>query len=570
MSEYVDTSCDLMVDEESDEETYRFLTPERVEHVAALVEPLIRDGLSWIERRKENVVILDDTALRRQASVDFSLRSATKPVLEAEPSGDSEHLYCAPVFMLAKAPSNLMAFDLVDETGLSLRLLSRSDNAHISGATLCQMAKRTLKLSGRDLPVPLAEKLQMVAEVSADEGEQLALTIRNGHEKEHLTETQILAKHERFCWWLQTLAHSSILVVLYRAHAPRRKIIKLTFEQPIASKLRRDTRLGWDAYRVWVDSPLIEARTYHFEAEAPPGLRIAEAKLSDDGHDEAVEDRGFLRRVHLYRQDAAVAGAGTALMRLQVTAGFGSGALIAAFLTTVALFACAGFADKIATNPTSAPALLLILPGLIASYIARPEQHALTTRLLAGARLLLLASALLAYGAAAKLALSGGPVIGQTEIAHRAHSLRTWLYPSAILATFLLVGLAITYLRGRSRPWASAAEEPAETRFVCATPQQIHSSLRAGTPMPTGYELVDLGAAETYYVRSCWHGAWSVVLSTSPAERGDGCWVTLDLAYVSRLGNLPPRLLRSNDHERMAQFFTALQEWAVSPASPPG
>jgi hypothetical protein len=555
-----------MPDEESNEEAHRFLTPERVENVAALVEPLIRDGLSWIERRKENVVILDDTALRRQVSVDFSLRGETKPVLDAEPDGDGEHLYCAPVFMLAKAPSNLMAFDLVDEAGLSLRLLSRSDNAHISGATLCQMAKRILKLHKKDLPAPLAKKLRTIAEVGADEGEQLALAILNGHQNEHLAETEILADHERFCWWLQTLAHSSILVVLYRARAPRRKIIKLTFEQPIASKLRRDTRLGWDAYRVWVDSPLIEARTYHFEAEAPPGLRIAEAKLSDDGHDEAVEDRGFLRRVHLYRQDAAVAGAGTALMRLRVTAGFGSGALIAAFLTTLALFACAVFADKIATNPTSAPALLLILPGLIASYIARPEQHALTTRLLAGARLLLLLSALLAYGAAAKLALSGGPVETQKEVAHRAHSLRIWLYPSAILATILLAGLAITYLRGRTRPWASTAEEPAETRFVCATVEQIHTSLRAGIPKPTGYERVELAEAGTYYVRSCWHGAWSVALTVSPSERGDGCWVTLDLVYASRLGHVPPRLLRSNDQERMAQFFTALQEWAVSAA----
>jgi hypothetical protein len=175
----------------------------------------------------------------------------------------------------------------------------------------------------------------------------------------------------------------------------------------------------------------------------------------------------------------------------------------------------------------------------------------------------------LAYGAAAKLALSGGPVKGQTEIAQRAHSLRVWLYPSAILASFLLVGLAITYLRGRSRPWAGAAQKPAETRFVYATPQQIHSSLRVGTPAPSGYELVSLADDETYYVRSCWHGAWSVVLSTNPAERGDGCWVTLDLAYASRLGHVPPRLLRSSDQERMAQFFTALQEWAVSPASSP-
>ena len=55
--------------------------------------------------------------------------------------------------------------------------------------------------------------------------------------------------------------------------------------------------------------------------------------------------------------------------------------------------------------------------------------------------------------AAAKLALSGGPVKDQTEIAKRAYSLRIWLYHSAMLATFLLVGLAITYPRSLINPY---------------------------------------------------------------------------------------------------------------------
>lgn len=569
MTDHVCTNCHFMTGSETeDNEGHRFLTSGRVEDVAELVEPLIRDGLSWIERRKENVVILDDTALRRQVSVDFSLRSATLPVLQAEPEGDGENLYCAPVFMLAKAPANLMAFDLVDEEGRSLRLLSRSDNARISGATLCRFARRILEEKQSSLPPGLEEKLRLLAQVSADEGEQLALRIRNGLESEFSKETAILAANDRFSWWLSTLAHSSILVVLYRAIAPRRKIIKLTFEQPIASKLRRNTSLGWDAYRVWVDSPLIEARTYHFEAEAPPGLRIAEAKLSDDGHEESVLDRGFLRRVHLYRPDAAVAGAGTALLRLRVTAGFGSGALVAAFLTTLALFACAIFAEKIATNPTSAPALLLFLPGLIASYIARPEQHALTTRLLSGARLLLLLSALTAYGAAAKLALSGGPVKGSSAIAGRTESLQLWLFPSAAFSTLLLAGLAVTYLRGRLRWGAEPGGHFAETRFVGASATQVRSYLKSAALAPVGYDLVDLAEGETYFVRSCWHGDWSLVLSSSDAEHGDGCWTTLDAAYASRLAQISPRLLRGNERDRTQAFLTALQEWAVKPAAP--
>src|SRR5271166_1794574 len=386
-------------------ELHRFLTPERIVIVGKLIEPLIRDGLSWIERRKERVTILDDTALRRQISVDFSLRRTTTPIPDSVPEGSEEQLYCAPVFMLPKAPANLMAFDLFDETGQSLRVVSRVDNAQISGVTLCHMAERILKAQERELPAPLAVELKQIAAVNADEGKQRALRVQHSLQSEYADETALLADDERFCWWLSALAHSSILVVIYRERAPRRKIIKLAFEQPIESELKWRTSLGWDPYEVWVDSPLIEARTYHFEAEAPPGLRITKATLSDDRHNIPVKDHGFLRRVHLYREDAAQAGAGTAVMRLCVGASFGGGAFLSAALTTGALLGAAVFADKIATNPTSAPALLLFLPGLIATYIARPEQHPLTTRLLWGARRLLLGIALLAYAAAARVAL---------------------------------------------------------------------------------------------------------------------------------------------------------------------
>jgi hypothetical protein len=49
---------------------------------------------------------------------------------------------------------------------------------------------------------------------------------------------------------------------------------------------------------------------------------------------------------------------------------------------------------------STAPALLLVLPGFIATYVAQPGQHALTTRMLFRARRLLGYSALTAFAAA--------------------------------------------------------------------------------------------------------------------------------------------------------------------------
>jgi hypothetical protein len=550
---------------EPEGESHRFLTSERIERVGELIEPLLRDGLSWIERRKESVSILDDTALRRQISVDFTLRSTTPALVEASGPGD-EAIYCAPVFALPKAPSNLMAFDLEDESGRSLRVVSRSDNAHISGKALRRMAARVL---GREPDGALGDELELIARADADEGEQRALRLEQQPTQEYAAEAAKLLKDDRFRWLLLTFAHSSILVVLFRSASPRRKLIKLTFEQPIESELRTRASLGWDPYRVWVDSPLVEARTYHFEAEAPPGLRITEARLSDDGHPDPVVDDGFLRRIHLYRDDASRAGAGTAMMWLRVSSNFAGGALTAALLTFLALTACSVFAEKIATNPSSAPALLLFLPGFIATYIARPDQHALTTRLLSTARTLLMGVAFIAYVAAARVVLSGGAAHGTTAVADATDGLRWWLIPLAFLAFCLMVALSITYARGRRPAGNRKAAHFAESAFVAMARAQVHTFVEAGSLLPDGYELADHDIEEILFIRSAWHGDSTLAVRAAAAkehdgsEQRDGCWVRVQGAYSSRSLGLLARARARKDRAAARRFLEAIQGWAT-------
>jgi len=541
------------------EQGHRFLTAERIAKIGELIEPLLRDGLSWIERRKENVVILDDTALRRQISVDFTLRRTTVPLVDAGSDGN-ESIYCAPVFALPKAPSNLMAFDLRDETGRSLRLISRNDNAHISGIALRRMAAHIL---GGDPSDALGDELEKIARASADEGEQRALRLRHEPAEAYAPEAAILVEDCRFQWWLTTLAHSSIVVVLFRAFTPRRKLIKLTFEQPIESELRMRASLGWDPYRVWIDSPLIEARTYHFEAEAPPGLRITEARLSDDVHVEPVVDDGFLRRIHLYRDDAAISGAGTAMMRLRVSSSFAGGALTAAFLTALALLACSIFAEKIATNPSSAPALLLFLPGFIATYIARPDQHALTTRLLSNARRLLMGVAFVAYVAAARVVLNGGAAHGRVAVAETTESLRRWLIPLTIIASGLLVTLAITYARGRRPAERRKSGSYSERAFVAASGAQVSAFLKAESLVPAGYELAESNGQEIVFIRRAWHGHSTLLICTPTADQEDGCWVEGEGAYISQSLGLMAHGRTRRDRATAQRFLAALQAWAI-------
>ena len=347
-------------------------------------------------------------------------------------------------------------------------------------------------------------------------------------------------------------------------------MVKLSFEEPIRSEQRLGTRLGWAAYRVVVDVSLIEARSFHFEAIAPPGLKITEARLSDNEQDEPVREEGFLRRVHLYRPGAEGAGAGTAVLWLTVSGpGFIGGAWIASLLTLGALGACAIWAENIAANPTSAPALLLILPGLIASYIARPDQHALTTRLLSGARRLLMFSAFLAYLAAGRVALSGGTPKTLDEVEARADSLETWLTWLAAFAFLSSAALGISFLRGRIN-LGGIRDYWSPKRFrdsKCLPVQQyaVYEHIRSrATPavVDDKHELYEQDPpGRVRFVRTTWYGT---VIVTWEIEDADGdSVVSVVTDYLSGFAGsvLRPLILRRKA-KRASASLNELDAWA--------
>jgi hypothetical protein len=644
------------------QDSSEFLNDERLEKIGYLNGELLHQGGYWIHRRKESVTVIDETAVRRTVSVDFTLPE----VIDGKPFNaivqhprDGEPVFCPPLFVLPKASNELMSFDLRSESSVSLPLMTRRDNARVSGATLVALGKRALgeppspnlaerltKIATADTVRPVAAERLMCAEAGDPDFDQL----------------QRLCKHSVFKWWLWTLAHSSLVGVPYRDPTVRRKIFVLSYIESFAHSLRVRTRLGWTPYKVVIDSSWIGARNFHFEAEAPPGLRITKALLAEDGddvklakdkrcaraggngigsamaasevpslkqegranpaqketlpsagegastplrlgwwrwrgsksvdgrpsavtvgdraqpagrqvadgsvgqgdggaergnrddepadqegasgrvglgdvgaepvdgdreeHDGCAErvngdrkepdgaervdgdrkkpdgaepvdgDRqvssgggervdgdarspdgpagtlrgvsggapvlaantlgkddadqevnGLLRRVHLSRYEASRAGAGTATLDLRVNGpGFVGGALLACGLVVAAVALCLIKAEAIAKNPTSAPAALLLLPGVIATYVGRADRHALTTRLLLFARWLLLLAGLAAYGCAAFVALGGGRPKTSAEMNNRIDHLKLVFFVGSVVAVTSFAGLALGWL----------------------------------------------------------------------------------------------------------------------------
>lgn len=354
--------------------------------------------------------------------------------------------------------------------------------------------------------------------------------------------------------------------MLFRSAGPRRKLVKLSFEEDINTQQRRLTRLGWAPYEVMIDSPRIEARSFHFEAEAPAGLRISEAQLTDSERDDPIAQKGFMKRVHLYREGAERAGAGTAVLSLDVArSGFVSGAMLASSLTVGALLACALRATAIATNPTSAPALLLVLPGLIASYVARPDRHALTTRLLSFARVLLLLIALCAYIAAARVALGGAHAITASATPSQDGSLATWLWILMAVAAALSAALAVGWIRGSG----ILRRLEGEYRYECAETVEMHSERledaiarqQGDCPLPPGYTSTGVfqdGALELS--RSAWHGDWTLTLSIEGMASTSIVLATLD--YVKMVPAVRSSGARKTEATRLRGYLNSLSTWA--------
>lgn len=444
----------------------RFLGPDRIGLIGQQAAEMLMGGLGWIERRKEVVSVLDEVMLRRCISVEFRLTRSVRPIPTAPPNlvengsagscsggrGEAQ-LYGAPVYVLPKNPSGMMAFDLTDEAGSSLRLFGREDNAQISAAVIVAMAQMALEEVDADLSLSseLAAALRRVALAPADDGERLAVALLGPVVGEHRRERalrgvrtffadlwrrgdevpsgqttiddafvvsgeaarqqlKLLADRRRFAWWLRTFAHSSLVVVPFRAANPGRKLVKLTFHERSVSDKQWGARLGWAPHRLVIDAPFVSARSFHFEASAPPGLQIFDAAHAVAGTDELETSSGPAPHVHLYRSRAERSGGGTAVLSLRTSFnGLAVGALPAALGVSVALLACALTARGIAGS-SGDPTLLLLLPGLIATYVARPDVHGLTTRMLSGVRLMLIAAAVLAYGGAALVVLGGEPL----------------------------------------------------------------------------------------------------------------------------------------------------------------
>jgi hypothetical protein len=415
--------------------------------LGAACADLLCHGPDWIARRKGAVELLNERTLRHHMSVDFAVPTNLLPALQSAWGGRSVTL--APLLLLKKAPASFTNFDLCDESGQALPLPTRSENGMVSAAVLIAAAERVLAGQGASLPRALREVLITIA--ISDPKHATRMLHEAGWTEDGTPispSARRLGLDSDFSWLVQTLATSSVVVIPLGDTSNARKIVKLAYDEEIEDftgpHRRRLLRTGWDGYSLVIEMPFVGARSFHFESHVPDGIEIIKAGLfvSTATAIEGETLTGPTRRVHLYLRQALDKRTAIAVLRLRAArGGFVAASFMAAWFVAVVLVFCCAFGNRIAENPTAAPALLLSLPGLIAAYVSRPGAHPFTARILRLARWFVIASGFLAYAAAAW-------VVVNSKNASGGDLRKAWI-PLGVLAIVAAVGLTFTRYRPR-------------------------------------------------------------------------------------------------------------------------
>jgi hypothetical protein len=432
------------------------LAPSNLRQLAPVGLELWRRGSEWVNRRVETIELLDVDTVRLRLSIDFRIPSELPGGV---PLGGAT-TYFLPLTVLPRR-TTLAYFDLRDESGTALPMLTRQENSRLTGAILYTAAARALAASGEELELSsaLITYLATIPTKTRREGRVFVRSVLEPTNDLLYPEprvAEVLLGDREFRDLLGLCASCSFVHVPLTARAGERRIVKVSLLSPwdsgvggsrsgeSDSRTRRARRrvatwLGWRPETRYLIMPHVgNAESFHVQISAPSRVEFTEAGMrngppadlvkADAGSapvlpgppGEELNDAsgyqqfvgGIGRRKHLYVEGAHAHRTGIIWVRFRVVrAGFLRGALAVGWLVCALLALYAARADNVVGESQTAAALLLLVPALIAGFLIAPGEHAMTRHLLRGPRLLTAATGLLALAATAAMlvASKAGP-----------------------------------------------------------------------------------------------------------------------------------------------------------------
>ena len=309
--------------------------------------------------------------------------------------------------------------------------MTRRENSRLTGATLAEIAQRSLKRQGirealhEEIVAAIAfattrayvNALPYVASLIAPTTRQWK-KLSNGS----LSQRCALREDDRFCDFLGAFAANSLAFVPLSDAAGCHRVLKLTFHEEVQLARSAMTSVGWAPTVLIPRIPLVGlAETHHIQVIAPPNVEVTEAGLTSRRPSELIRTAvgqatpaardtyrqfrgGAVRAVHFYQPRSHQLASGATWIALRAERrGLLFGAAFAALLITAMLAFFGLVTDPLVRQPSSASSLLLIAPGLVAAYLLRPGEHAMARKLLSAPRLFLVLGAAMTFAAAAVL-----------------------------------------------------------------------------------------------------------------------------------------------------------------------
>ncbi len=488
------------------------LEPLHLRRLGPIGLELWRRGSDWINRRVETIELLDVDTVSLRLSVDFRIPTSLPGSVEF---AEDEPTFCLPITVLPRRTSQLY-FNVCDETGTRLPLLTRRENASLTGSMLIAAGRRALAEREKhrdaelDMAPPLITYLATLPKKRWGSAKVLLGSILNPSDSDLYPDkrvAEVLLLDQDFRDLVSLASSCSFIHVPIVAKPGQRRIVKIRLISPwdssAAGRIRADdeswlrhtwhplaTWLGWQAETRYLIMPHVgNAQTFHVQISAPEKVEFTEAGMrngppsdlvrsevqgapalpaaeTDDPHD-ALGYQQFLggvsKRKHLYVEHADAHRTGFVWVRFRVVRqGFIAAAVAVAWLTALLLWVFGFRANQVLGDSQTGAALLLLLPALIAGFLIAPGEHAMTRHLLRGPRLLTAGTGILALAATAAM------LTIPTSAADPAPQLLICVWKSeAVIATAigLLLSLSACLPRAGQSGKSSPPTEP-ERPFV--------------------------------------------------------------------------------------------------------
>ena len=408
----------------------------------------------WIFRKVETVSMTEDRRFRRQMSIDFLLPPDTLTV--AQELGLSN----VPVPLLLLQKGLLTALDVRDDSGSSIPVLNREQNGMLARLGLEKVAVDVLAVTRT---LGLSDLIEQAVMLSGKDVTVLQRILRD--ERFNIPEAKDLAAWAR--WTAETLSTQFILVAdLPVQDLSTRRIVKVSYEMDNLVPQSRDgsisiyspvsyllKQFGLKNSTFRFPTPEIRnCQSYHFEFRPPTGLDLTKMAFDPDKKMDGTPIFAFSGTSvgnSIGHCNAQLKAQGTApgsdhprfSIRAAVsptTGGLVLGAIASGIIATALLGFGIHVGKSLVDRPTDPTvALLLVIPGVIMTFIIRPGEHILASSLLRRTRVLTMVPGFMAFLAAAELVT--GPSVEQMR--------RSWTFLFC-LAALSTLGTASIAVRG--------------------------------------------------------------------------------------------------------------------------